>query len=36
MNQYTAGAYDAVTLTNMDGLSIPAAGGVDNDSRDRR
>ena len=26
MNQYTAGAYDAVTLTNMDGLSIPAAG----------
>jgi NitT/TauT family transport system substrate-binding protein len=29
MNQYTAGGYDAVTLTNMDGLSIPAAGGVD-------
>src|SRR5215204_4740076 len=29
INQYTAGAYDAVTLTNMDGLSIPAAGGVD-------
>jgi NitT/TauT family transport system substrate-binding protein len=29
MNQYTAGAYDAVTLTNMDGLSIPSAGGVD-------
>jgi NitT/TauT family transport system substrate-binding protein len=29
MNQYTAGTYDAVTLTNMDGLSIPAAGGVD-------
>ena len=29
MNQFTAGAYDAVTLTNMDGLSIPAAGGVD-------
>ncbi|MBU1304747.1 MAG: putative urea ABC transporter substrate-binding protein [Alphaproteobacteria bacterium] len=29
MNQYTAGAYDAVTLTNMDALSIPAAGGVD-------
>ncbi len=23
MNQYTAGAYDAVSLTNMDGLSIP-------------
>jgi NitT/TauT family transport system substrate-binding protein len=29
MNQFTAGAYDAVTLTNMDALSIPAAGGVD-------
>jgi NitT/TauT family transport system substrate-binding protein len=29
MNQYTAGSFDAVTLTNMDGLSIPAAGGVD-------
>ena len=29
MNQYTAGAFDAVTLTNKDGLSIPAAGGVD-------
>jgi NitT/TauT family transport system substrate-binding protein len=29
MNQYTARAFDAVTLTNMDGLSIPAAGGVD-------
>jgi NitT/TauT family transport system substrate-binding protein len=29
MNQYTTGAFDAVTLTNMDGLSIPAAGGVD-------
>ena len=29
INQYTAAAYDAVTLTNMDGLSIPAAGGVD-------
>lgn len=29
INQYTAGAFDAVTLTNMDGLSIPAAGGVD-------
>lgn len=29
INQYTVGAYDAVTLTNMDGLSIPAAGGVD-------
>lgn len=29
MNQYTAGDFDAVTLTNMDVLSIPAAGGVD-------
>src|ERR1700754_78532 len=29
INQYTAGAYDAVTITNMDTLSIPAAGGVD-------
>ncbi|HEV7718670.1 MAG TPA: putative urea ABC transporter substrate-binding protein [Arsenicitalea sp.] len=29
MNQYTAGTFDAVTITNMDTLSIPAAGGVD-------
>lgn len=29
INQYTAGGYDAVTVTNMDALSIPAAGGVD-------
>jgi NitT/TauT family transport system substrate-binding protein len=29
INQYTAGAYDALTVTNMDALSIPAAGGVD-------
>jgi NitT/TauT family transport system substrate-binding protein len=29
VNQYTAGAFDAVTATNMDALSIPAAGGVD-------
>lgn len=29
MNQYTAGAFDACTMTNMDALSIPAAGGVD-------
>jgi NitT/TauT family transport system substrate-binding protein len=29
INQYTAGAYDGVTITNMDALSIPAAGGVD-------
>lgn len=29
VNQYTAGAFDAVTITNMDALSIPAAGGID-------
>jgi len=29
INQYTAGTYDAVTITNMDTLSIPAPGGVD-------
>lgn len=29
VNQYTAGAFDALTVTNMDALSIPAAGGVD-------
>ena len=29
INQYTAGNFDAVTVTNMDALSIPAAGGVD-------
>lgn len=29
INQYTAGGFDAVTLTNMDAVSIPAAGGVD-------
>ena len=29
VNQYTAGSFDAVTITNMDALSIPAAGGVD-------
>lgn len=29
INQYTAGAFDAVTVTNMDALSIPAAGGID-------
>jgi NitT/TauT family transport system substrate-binding protein len=29
INQYTAGAYDAVGAANMDALSIPAAGGVD-------
>ncbi len=29
INQYTAGAFDAVTVTNMDALSIPSAGGLD-------
>lgn len=29
LNQYTAGAFDAVTGTTMDALTIPAAGGVD-------
>jgi NitT/TauT family transport system substrate-binding protein len=29
INQYTAGQYDACTMTNMDALTIPAAGGVD-------
>jgi len=29
IDQYTAGAFDAVTITNMDALSIPAVGGVD-------
>ncbi|WEX73803.1 putative urea ABC transporter substrate-binding protein [Sinorhizobium numidicum] len=29
INQYTAGSFDGVTATNMDGLTIPAAGGVD-------
>lgn len=29
INQYTAGAYDACVMTNMDALTIPAAGGVD-------
>jgi NitT/TauT family transport system substrate-binding protein len=32
INQYTAGTYDAVTITNMDALSIPSAGGVDTTS----
>src|SRR6201989_242624 len=32
VNQYTAGTFDAVTITNMDALSIPAAGGVDTTS----
>lgn len=29
INQYTAGKYDACTMTNMDALTIPAASGVD-------
>ena len=29
INQYTVGAFDACTMTNMDALTIPAAGGVD-------
>ncbi|MDE1172219.1 MAG: putative urea ABC transporter substrate-binding protein [Parvibaculaceae bacterium] len=29
INQYTAGGFDGVTVTNMDALSIPAVGGVD-------
>lgn len=29
INQFTAGKFDGVTMTNMDALTIPAAGGVD-------
>ncbi len=29
INQYTAGAFDGVTVTNMDALTVPAVGGVD-------
>ena len=29
INQYTAGAFDGCTMTNMDALTIPAAGGRD-------
>src|SRR5277367_4485465 len=29
INQYTAGSFDACAMTNMDMLTIPAAGGVD-------
>ena len=29
INQFTAGQYDGCVMTNMDGLSIPAGGGVD-------
>jgi NitT/TauT family transport system substrate-binding protein len=29
INQYTAGKFDACLMTNMDALTIPAAGGID-------
>lgn len=29
INQYSAGEFDACTMTNMDALTIPAAGGID-------
>jgi len=29
INQYTAGAFDGVTATNMDTLAIPSVGGID-------
>jgi NitT/TauT family transport system substrate-binding protein len=29
INQYSAGQFDACSMTNMDALTIPAAGGVD-------
>jgi NitT/TauT family transport system substrate-binding protein len=29
INQYTAGAFDALTITNMDTVAVPAVGGVD-------
>jgi len=32
INQYTAGHYQACTMTNMDALTIPAVGGVDTES----
>ncbi len=32
INQYTAGKFDACSITNMDALTIPAAGGVDTTS----
>lgn len=31
VTQYTAGQFDGVTVTNMDALTIPAAGGIDTD-----
>jgi NitT/TauT family transport system substrate-binding protein len=36
INQYTAGAFDGVVVTNMDCLTIPAAGGVDSTSINSR
>ena len=30
INQYTAGAFDGCVMTNMDALTIPSSGGVDN------
>jgi NitT/TauT family transport system substrate-binding protein len=32
INQYTAGAFDALTITNMDTLAVPAVGGIDSTS----
>ena len=32
INQYTAGAYDGCTMTNMDALTIPAVGGIDSEA----
>jgi NitT/TauT family transport system substrate-binding protein len=32
INQYTSGAFDALTITNMDTLAVPAIGGVDSTS----
>ena len=29
INQYAAGAFDALTVTNMDTLAVPAVGGID-------
>ncbi|MGD8909224.1 MAG: putative urea ABC transporter substrate-binding protein [Chromatiales bacterium] len=32
INQYTAGEFDACTMTNMDALTIPAVGGIDSEA----
>ena len=32
INQYAAGAFDALTITNMDTLAVPAVGGADSTS----